>query len=185
MIICEIQQINYNFDFVHLAFEIFTLINNEGSPLKKIFLILFIAVATLSGCDDDSSSPSTPNTVKMSVANAVSGSKFFYTVVAGNVSQEDMQNPNLQIIIQDSVMLNASQVNITIPESNESGTYDVVAGTTYKIGYLIDVPPLGFNIKTYLGGGAGDGGGLLVFTAKEGETVINIDYNNLEWKISE
>ncbi len=148
--------------------------------MRKTLLLLFVFII-FTGCDEDSTGPEIENIMKISVTEAVDGSLLYYSVWDGDATLEEIQSPNPGYLIRDIVHIDETQMTITVPDSNETGTFSCVTGESYKVAYVIDVSPLGFNYETLTGFSTGDGGGWITFTAIEGENTVNIDYANMDW----
>ena len=164
-------------------YNIFDCSVSEGLKMRNSTLFIFFILLFIVGCDEDSTSPEQENSLKISIVNAVAGSKLYYSICDGSVSDEDIMNENVTFLIQDMAEINSAQETITVLKSNVTGTFNCETGNSYKIAYYIDVPPLEFDYTNQTGYGTGDGGGLVEFTANAGETIANIDYTQMQWKI--
>lgn len=153
--------------------------------MKKAILFLSIIALLLIGCDDNSTSPAENNTVKITITNAVAGSNFYYSIIEGDVTDEDIMNQNVDYVIQVYENIDATQKSFTVPSTNETGTFNCETGVVYKVAYMIDVTPFSNDLTDVEEYSTGDGGGLITFTAVAGENTVNIDYNNMQWKIGE
>lgn len=144
------------------------------------FFVFIITAVLFVGCDN-STEPENFGKIKLELKNIPENSIIYYAVFDGDVPFEAIQNGGNNYLVMGYNQVGENQNTVVIKKENQDGGFEFDNGKKYQVAYLVDVPTCNYDFINQTGHDDGDGGGLISVDV-EGETIVQIDYENMQWK---